>query len=286
MKGFLRRSLDNARGAEQRLKPLTGSLYAGNYRRPEFAAGSWVKETDNFEPGSPSASGAEPAFRQHSQPGISQAASTSPPETLLPATPDPREAATGGHASNRERQQPSSAFDSPIASHAAPPHRESAIRPAPRRVASEAPLPLLPPLPLSAPLGPANLPLFSSPQPNQGSRAEARAAQVSQQISQAETNRRERRSAPSILPQKAEQQKVEPRPVESLLRPAVAAMRPRAEPRLSLPISRPPQEPEIQVHIGRIEVIAAVPQPPRVPSPRPNRATSLADYLAGRNGRP
>ncbi len=45
------------------------------------------------------------------------------------------------------------------------------------------------------------------------------------------------------------------------------------------------EEPEVQVHIGRIEVLAVQPPAPTVPAPRRERTTSLADYLAGRNGR-
>jgi hypothetical protein len=41
------------------------------------------------------------------------------------------------------------------------------------------------------------------------------------------------------------------------------------------------QEPEVQVHIGRVEVLAV--QPP-APVPRRETATRLADYLAARNG--
>jgi hypothetical protein len=104
---------------------------------------------------------------------------------------------------------------------------------------------------------------------------------VPQGVTHAEKNQKpEEPRAAAVLPQRVEPQRVEP-----LLRPAMAAKPPNAGPQLSVTRNRPPQEPEIQVHIGRIEVIAAAPQPPRVSSPRPNRATSLADYLAGRNGR-
>jgi hypothetical protein len=41
------------------------------------------------------------------------------------------------------------------------------------------------------------------------------------------------------------------------------------------------EEPEVQVHIGRVEVIAV--QPP-APTPRREKATRLADYLTARNG--
>jgi hypothetical protein len=45
------------------------------------------------------------------------------------------------------------------------------------------------------------------------------------------------------------------------------------------------EEPEVQVHIGRIEVLAVQPPAPAAPAPRRERTTSLADYLAKRNGR-
>lgn len=276
MKGFLRRTLESARGAEQRLKPLTGSVYAGNRRRQEFQAGSWGEETDNIQLGVPPAPSAAPQSRQHSQPGISQAAPTFSQETLLPITPVPREEATGDRTNISDRPRPSSAFVSPVDASAAPPVRESVTHSASSSSVSHsgalpAPLPLLPPL------RPDNLPLFSGSPRDEGFRAEVAVPQVPQEISRTEKIRPDEkpRRAASSLPQK----------VEPLLRPAMAAKPPSAGPQLSLLRSRPPQEPEIQVHIGRIEVIAAAPQPPRVPSPRPNRATSLADYLAGRNGR-
>jgi hypothetical protein len=45
------------------------------------------------------------------------------------------------------------------------------------------------------------------------------------------------------------------------------------------------EESEVQVHIGRIEVLAVQPPAPAAPAPRRERTTSLVDYLAGRNGR-
>ena len=44
------------------------------------------------------------------------------------------------------------------------------------------------------------------------------------------------------------------------------------------------EEPEVQVHIGRIEVLAVQPPAPAAPAPRRETATRLADYLAARNG--
>jgi hypothetical protein len=45
------------------------------------------------------------------------------------------------------------------------------------------------------------------------------------------------------------------------------------------------EDPDVQVHIGRIEVLAVQQQAPATPAPRRERTTSLADYMAGRNGR-
>ena len=50
-------------------------------------------------------------------------------------------------------------------------------------------------------------------------------------------------------------------PREPLLRSGIAARQTNAAPQLAK--NRPQQEPDIQVHIGRIEVIAAASQPPR-----------------------
>jgi hypothetical protein len=135
-----------------------------------------------------------------------------------------------------------------------------------------APLPLLPTLRQGA------FPPFSGSQRNEDARAEAVVSQAPQGVSRAEKTQQpeEARRAASALPQR----------VEPLLRPAREARPPSAGPQLPAARNRVSQEPEIQVHIGRIEVIAAAPQTPRAPAPRPNRATSLADYLAGRNGRP
>jgi hypothetical protein len=47
-------------------------------------------------------------------------------------------------------------------------------------------------------------------------------------------------------------------------------------------IERPPDE--IEIHIGRIEVIAVPPPAPRAPKP-PDRSVSLDDYLSRRHGR-
>jgi len=259
-------------------------VYAGDRRRQEFAPGSWVEETVNLQPGVPPGPGANRHSHQPSQPGISPTTLVASPQTLLPVAPDPRHATPGGLENNTEMQRPSSAADSHLASSAAPPDRESAARSASHGGALQAPLPLL------SPFDSGNLPPLSAPQRNEGSRAETTVPELPQPISRAEKNRppEEPRRATSALSQKPEPRQPEPRKLEApkpdpLLRLAQPARPPGAGPQLAK--NRPPQEPEIQVHIGRIEVIAAAPQPPRVPSPRPNRATSLADYLAGRNGR-
>jgi hypothetical protein len=198
--------------------------------------------------------------RPLSQSGIPQATSISPPAPLLPVRHNPPENTTGGDQSNSERQP---------ASFVAPSDREIAIRPASQSGASQATVSL------PAPLG--SLPLLSSSQRNEGSRAEAIVSPAPQGMSRAEKVRQPEEPRLAASPPL---QKVAP-----LLPSAVAAMPPRAAPQLSRPQNRPAQEPDIQVHIGRIEVIAAAPQAPRAPSTRPNRATSLADYLAGHNGR-
>lgn len=48
---------------------------------------------------------------------------------------------------------------------------------------------------------------------------------------------------------------------------------------------QPAPEPHIEIHIGRIEVLAVQPPAAAAPAPRRDRSTSLADYLAGQNGR-
>jgi hypothetical protein len=49
--------------------------------------------------------------------------------------------------------------------------------------------------------------------------------------------------------------------------------------------SQSKQESSIEIHIGRIEVLAVQPPAPSAPAPRRDRTTSLADYLARQNGR-
>jgi hypothetical protein len=53
----------------------------------------------------------------------------------------------------------------------------------------------------------------------------------------------------------------------------------------TMPVRREPtrSEPDdIQIHIGRIEVIAAPPPAPRAPAAPASRSTKLDDYLNGR----
>jgi len=258
MMGFLGRALASARGAEQRLKPLTGSVYAGDHRRHELQPASWAEETINV-PAAPSV--IAPA-RQHSPPAAAEFTRPMAPEAplLQPADTPPTSSVTQG-SGDEPRLLP--ATRPPIVSPAAHRERESAARPAFERDASQPPSP--------APLLRGNPSLLPDWRPTEGPRAETA---VPPSPVRAENSPDEPRRAPSPPPQ--------PQP---LLRPSTAARPPAVQPHLAMPKSRPPQEPEIQVHIGRIEVIAATPQPSRVPPPRPNRATSLADYLAGENGR-
>ncbi len=59
----------------------------------------------------------------------------------------------------------------------------------------------------------------------------------------------------------------------------------KADRRPEAPRNAGSQAPDVQVHIGRIEVLAVQQQAPATLAPRRERTTSLADYLAGRNGR-
>jgi hypothetical protein len=276
MKGFLRRTLESARGAELRLKPLTGSVYKGDHRRPEFLQGNWREETA-YTPPTPAA----PPSRQPSQAGTSQAASLAAPEILLPVRSEPQESASRGRRNSSESERPLPVAHSPGASSAAPADLQSTVRPASQRETRQA-LAQSP-----TPVHPGSLSLHSGLQANKPSHTESAVPPAPQQTSSPEKIRQSenpRRSASALTPRPDPQQIDLPR-VDPFLRAAVAAKPPAPSPPLSLPRNRTQQEPQVQVHIGRIEVIAAVPQPPRVPTPRPNRATSLADYLAGRNGR-
>jgi hypothetical protein len=62
-----------------------------------------------------------------------------------------------------------------------------------------------------------------------------------------------------------------------------------AERRLSAPAARPAAaapSPEVNIHIGRIELTAMVTPPPARRDPAPAVKTSLDDYLRRRGGRP
>lgn len=264
MKGFLRRSLESAQGAEQRLKPLAGSVRAGNRRRPEIQSESWGDETSYV-------SSALNSIPQSRHPAFSQHSVTSAPPPLLPVAPASLERAIS--AENRSEPRASSASDSRVAPSAASPDQQSATRPAARAAAFEAPAPLLAPLPAG------RLPRLSGSERSEDFRADRDVRQPPQEILPEKT----RQPDEARLAAFAQRQRVEPPRPEPLLRSAMAA-RP-ANPAPHLPKNRPPQEPDIHVNIGRIEIIAATPQPPRVPSPGRNPATSLADYLSGQNGR-
>jgi hypothetical protein len=45
------------------------------------------------------------------------------------------------------------------------------------------------------------------------------------------------------------------------------------------------QDQSVEIHIGRVEVLAVAPPAPRTPAASQSRTTSLADYLARRSGR-
>ena len=257
MRGFLRRTLENARGGEQRLRPLTGSVYAVNHRRPDFHSESWREETVNI----PVALSTVPPSREVVQPEVPRATSTAAPTPLLPVTPVPREAAAGGNESNGSR----------ASSFAESPHRESATGHARHTGASH------PPFSSFTSLGQVHFQLPSNSQRNEGSPPAASVRQRPQEISRAD---KVQQPGKPLVTAAAPLQKLAPS-----LRPVMPIMPPRAAPQLSPARNLPPQEPDIQVHIGRIEVIAAAPQMPRVASPKPSRATSLADYLAAGNGR-
>jgi hypothetical protein len=71
--------------------------------------------------------------------------------------------------------------------------------------------------------------------------------------------------------------------------PAQSVQKPTAD-RFQPPLfrdgqSQPTAEADIEIHIGRIEVLAVQPPVPHAPAPRRDRSTSLADYLARQNGR-
>lgn len=76
-----------------------------------------------------------------------------------------------------------------------------------------------------------------------------------------------------------------PNPTRSDDRPRLAARREsNGAARVLSSASREPDE--IQIHIGRIEVTAAPPPPPRAPAPKAQRkAPSLAEYLGRNKGR-
>jgi hypothetical protein len=61
--------------------------------------------------------------------------------------------------------------------------------------------------------------------------------------------------------------------------------RPPRTPRREVERNTHSEAPEVQIHIGRIEVLAVQPPAPAAQAPRRERTTSLADYLSRQNGR-
>lgn len=77
-----------------------------------------------------------------------------------------------------------------------------------------------------------------------------------------------------------------PMPAPLALMPAQSAsMVPLRQASFNNQRTPPAPAPSIEIHIGRIEVVAVQPPAPPAPAPRRDRTTSLADYLAGRTGR-
>jgi hypothetical protein len=92
----------------------------------------------------------------------------------------------------------------------------------------------------------------------------------------------------TIAPQPARRAHGPVRPLTNANRTGDAAAR-SAEPRhvsRERHTDRPERQPDdIQIHIGRIEVVAVAPPPPRVPK-APDRSLSLDEYLSRRDRRP
>lgn len=263
MKDFLRRTVESARGAEQRVKPLVGSVYAGDSRREEKQKRLWGEESI-YLPGSTHQTA---PTRGPSQPETARAESPVTPEALLPVTAERHEKPAKIQMQSSEADLAPLRTDSfPALFAVASDHPARIQSPSDRISAKDA-------APLKAPMR-----LGSAPAPalerNRRSPGEGDDAQAREQFSAAD-----KRSTV------AEPRRAEPASrVEPLLRRAVAAKASIAA-QVSAPKNRGPEEQPVQIHIGRVEVIAAAPQVVRTPTPRPSRASSLADYLAGRNGR-
>lgn len=92
----------------------------------------------------------------------------------------------------------------------------------------------------------------------------------------ARSSREELRPAPAVLPA------LPPFDVRALL----SARKMAAAPALPAPyVQHERKADDIQIHIGRIEVIAATPAPIRQATPPARKGTSLDEYLGSRNGR-
>jgi hypothetical protein len=272
MRGYLRRALENAQGAEQRLKPLTGSVYAGSVRRPESVVPTWGEET---------------AFRRAAP---ETPVRRVPPETqFLGGAPDVLGAAPDAPRPVRDEPRAASVESGRDFGHSQPtvPVPFSQVLPQPLLAQPPASAPEVPraevapssPFAAAAPV--LLLPATRVPAAPERSKPEASGTSAADEarLRQAPSSTKSE-SAPAI----------QPPPVPPPTLPARRDSRGSATAaplfnRGLNPGRRAAEEPAIQVHIGRIEVIAATPPPPRAPAPRPNRSTSLTDYLAGRNGR-
>jgi hypothetical protein len=264
MKGFLRRILENARGAEQRVKPLAGSVYAGDRRRKDPWAPAWREESAYVTPGPIQTV----PTRAPSQPEAAQAASPSAPQTLLPAKSQPHERPATNNAQSRGKgASPARGNATTPGLLAAHPDPLRLIRSPSQKHLGQNIAPLIEPKPQRNAPPPA-------PDRNGPLQTEERDSKGQKEFALAE------KGYPPAQPPRVETTKR----IEPLLRPGLATKGGGA-PQHPLAKSRVAQEPPVQIHIARVEVIAAAPELSRTPTPRPNRATSLADYLAGRNGR-
>jgi hypothetical protein len=257
MRGYLQRLAASVSRPERRVRPLVGSIFAGELREE-----SLVEEVQRpFAEQSTERAAQEPVARVTPQAvrGPSEAIAKKPSHALIPApqqvqsspqpdTPEPpefalllpRPAAQAESPVLRVQEKP---LERPAGPYLRPAEITAKQEPERPKVLSETP--------------PGFQPLVLRPLIVEEARAEATEARPQP----AGTREPTRKTAIHMARQEPEE------------RPAAAKEGERGA------------SEDIQIHIGRIEVIAAAPQAPRAAASATTRSTSLEDYLKRRNGR-
>jgi hypothetical protein len=262
MSGYLSRIVHTAAGSEHRLHPLAGSVYSAPAAEPAAAPAATPQFTaaETGPVDKPlSAPVAPPSILDNYQPLQPHRPDSARLESPL-AHSTARPHADGPAIAQRSGQPAQSHAVDDQATNFTPANRNPA-----QRVADKSDKDA----PQSAPIAAQSEPVAAN-NPNHSSES----------ANSEKTAAQHTRNPAQILTPQA----VSPvRPARKHEVPSLNAL-PQQQPRREQRIQTP-QQPDIQIHIGRIEVLAVQPPAPPAPAPRRDRTTSLADYLSGQSGR-